>query len=241
VTAFAAQTRVELALTMRRGESLLLILGIPVLLLVFFSAVDVLPTGTDEPIEFLAPGVLSLAVMSTAMVGLGIATGFERQYRVLKRLGATPLGRPALLAAKTSSVVVVEAIQLAVLVPVALLLGWDVRWDGLAAAGLAVILGTIAFAGIGLLLAGTLRGEVNLAAANGLYLVLLLIGGVVIPLDRLPGGLEAVAKCLPSAALSEALRGALTPGLTVPGWTWVTLVAWAVLAPVVAARYFRWE
>ena len=136
---------------------------------------------------------------------------------------------------------VVEAVQVAVLVPVALLLGWDVALGRLAAAVLAVVLGTVAFAGIGLLLAGTLRGEVNLAAANGLYLVLLLIGGVVIPLDRLPGTLEALAKCLPSAALSEALRGALTPGLTVPGWTWVTLVAWAVLAPVVAARCFRWE
>ena len=108
------------------------------LLLVFFCVVDVLPTGTDDPVDFLAPGVLALAVMSTAMVGLGIATGFERQYGVLKRLGATPLGRPALLAAKTTAVVVVEAVQVAVLVPVALLLGWDVRWDGLAAAVLAV-------------------------------------------------------------------------------------------------------
>jgi ABC-2 type transport system permease protein len=241
VSALAAQTRVELALTMRRGESLLLILGIPVLLLVFFGSVDVLPTGTDEPVDFLAPGVLSLAVMSTAMVGLGIATGFERQYRVLKLLGSTPLGRPALLGAKTASVVVIEAIQVAVLVPVALLMGWDVRWNGLPAALLAVVLGTVAFAGIGLLMAGTLRGEVNLAAANGLYLVLLLVGGVVVPLDRLPGVLEAIARLLPSAALSEALRGALTPGLTVPGWTWVTLVVWAVAAPVAAARLFRWE
>ncbi len=197
---------------MRRGESLLLILGIPVLLLVFFSVVDVLPTGTDDPIDFLAPGVLSLAVMSTAMVGLGIATGFERQYRVLKRLGATPLGRPALLAAKTSSVVVVEAIQVAVLVPVALLLGWDVRWDGLAAAVLAVILGTVAFAGIGLLLAGTLRGEVNLAAANGLYLVLLLIGGVVIPLDRLPGAAGGAGEVPPVSGPVRGLARRPHPG-----------------------------
>jgi ABC-2 type transport system permease protein len=112
-----AHTKVELALTLRRGESLLLTLGIPVLLLVFFSLVDVLPTGTDDPVDFLAPGILALAVMSTAMVGLGIATGFERQYKVLKRLGTTPLGRPALLGAKTAAVVVVELLQFAVLVP----------------------------------------------------------------------------------------------------------------------------
>lgn len=237
---YAAQTRVELALTARRGESVLLTLGIPVLLLVFFSAVDVLPTGTDDPVDFLAPGVLALAVMSTAMVGLGIATGFERSYGVLKRLGATPLGRPALLAAKTTAIVGVEVVQFAILVPVAVALGWRPggRWP---LALVAVMLGTIAFAGIGLALAGRLRGEVNLAAANGLYLVLLLLGGMIVPLARLPGPLRAVARVLPAGALSDALRGTLAIGLSVPARAWVVLVAWAVAAPLVAARTFRWE
>src|SRR5439155_3081718 len=122
-TALAARTKVELVLTLRRGESVLLTLVIPILLLVFFSSVDVLPTGRKHPVDFLAPGVLALAVMSTAMVGLGIATGFERQYGVLKRLGTTPLGRPTLLAAKTTAILAVELVQVAVLVPIALALG----------------------------------------------------------------------------------------------------------------------
>jgi hypothetical protein len=118
-----AQTKAETAMTLSRGESLLLALGIPVLLLVFFSLVDVLPTGTGDPVTFLAPGILALAVMSTAMVSLAIATGFERQYLVLKRLGTTPLGRPALLTAKIASIVAVEAAQTVVLVAVAIALG----------------------------------------------------------------------------------------------------------------------
>src|SRR5438132_13110659 len=120
-----AQARAEIRMTLRRGESVLLTLGIPVLLLVFFSLVDVLPTHTDDPVDFLAPGILALAVLSTAMVGLAIATGFERSYGVLKRLGTTPLGRPALLAAKTAAILAVEVIQVAVLVAVAFALGWD--------------------------------------------------------------------------------------------------------------------
>jgi ABC-2 type transport system permease protein len=235
-----AHTKVELALTLRRGESLLLTLGIPVLLLVFFSLVDVLPTGTDDPVDFLAPGILALAVMSTAMVGLGIATGFERQYKVLKRLGTTPLGRPALLGAKTAAVVVVELLQFAVLVPIALALGWSPDAGWLAAVA-GVVLGTIAFAGLGLLLAGVLRGEVNLAAQNGLYLVLLLFGGIVFPLDQLPAALETLARLLPSSALAALLRGALTDGFATPSWSWVVLVVWAVAAPLAAARTFRWE
>ncbi|HEX2064105.1 MAG TPA: ATP-binding cassette domain-containing protein, partial [Acidimicrobiales bacterium] len=171
----AAQSRAEVGMTLRRGESLLVTLGVPVVLLGFFSLVDVLPTDTPDPVDFLAPGILALAVMSTAMVSLGIATGFERQYLVLKRLGSTPLRRGELLAAKTATVLVVEALQVALLVPLALALGW--RPDGSAPlAALAILAGTAAFAGLAMLMAGTLRAEMTLAAANGLYLVLLLLG-----------------------------------------------------------------
>lgn len=242
MTALVAQARAELTLTLRRGESVLLTLGIPVLLLVFFSLVDVLPlpAGVDDPIDFLAPGVLALAVMSTSMVNIAIATGFERQYGVLKRLGSTPLGRPRLLAAKTVSVIAVEVVQLAVLVPIALVLGWepDATWVPFL---VVVALGTVAFAGLGLLMAGTLRAELTLALANGLYLVLLLLGGMIIPLGELPGPLEAFAKLLPAAALAAGVDGTLTAGASVPGWAWATLVVWAVAAPVAAAFTFRWE
>lgn len=235
----AAQARAEILMTLRRGESVLVALGIPVMLLVFFSLVDVLPTGTDDPVDFLAPGVLALAVMSTAMVSLGIATGFERQYGVLKRLGSTPLGRPGLLAAKTITVLVVEILQLAVLVLVAFALGW--RPDGgVLPAVAAVLVGTVGFAGLGLLMAGTLRAEVTLAAANGLYLALLLLGGMVVPLTRLPDALRAVARVLPAAALSDVLHAAFGPG-AIPGRAWVVLLAWAFAAPVAAALTFRWE
>jgi ABC-2 type transport system permease protein len=230
----AAQARAEVGMTLRRGESVLLALGIPVVLLVFFSSVDVL----DVDVEFVAPGILALAVMSTAMVSLGIATGFERQYLVLKRLGTTPLGRPALLTAKTAAVLAVEVLQVVVLVGVATLLGWSPGGSPLPAGG-ALLLGTVAFAGLGLLMAGSLKAEVTLAAANGLYLVLLLLGGMVVPLDKLPGPLQAVSRVLPAGALSEAVHGAFGAG--VPGRAWAVLAAWAVAAPVAAAATFKWE
>ena len=236
-----AQARHEVTTTLRNSEQLLLTLIIPVMLLVFFSLVDVLPTGTPEPIDFLAPGILALAVMSTAMVSLGIGTGFERSYKVLKRLGATPLGRSRLVVAKIVAVVAVELVQAVVLIPVAYLLGWSPSAPNWAAAIGAVVVGTVAFAGIGLSLAGTLRGEINLAAQNGLYLVLLLLGGMVIPFAKLPGPISAIAKALPSGALADVLREALTHAGTRPGTSWAILVAWAVVTPVVAARTFRWE
>ena len=239
--ALRAQLKAELQLTLRNGEQLLLTLGIPVLLLVFFSLVDVLPTGTKDPVDFLAPGVLALAVMSTAMVSLGIGTGFERSYKVLKRLGATPLGRSRLLAAKIGAVVVVEIVQFAVLIPVAYALGWSPGSPSWLAALGGVIGGTIAFGGLGLLMAGRLRGEINLAAQNGLYLVLLLLGGMVIPFAKLPGGLRTVARSLPSGALADVLRETLAGSGDRPTTSWIVLAIWALVTPVAAARLFRWE
>jgi len=241
MSSLGTQVRTEVQLVLRNGEQLLLTLGIPVMLLVFFSVVDVLPTGTDDPIDFLAPGILALAVMSTSMVSLGIGTGFERTYQVLKRLGATPLGRGRLIAAKILSVVLVELIQLAILIPVAFALGWAPTDPNWLLALVAIVIGTIAFAGIGLSLAGRLRGEINLAAQNGIYLVLLLLGGMVIPFDELPAALQAVARLLPSGALADVLRESLTQAGDRPGTSWIVLAAWALVSPLVARRLFRFE
>lgn len=239
-----AQLRAEVAMTLRRGESLLLALGIPVILLVFFSAVDVVPMEVapgEKRVQFLAPGILALAVMSSAMVGLAIATAFERQYGVLKRIGTTPLGRSRLMLAKIGATVAVEIVQFVVLVGVALLLGWKVTVGGLAGAVAAVVLGTAAFSGLGLTMAGRLRAEAVLAAANGLYLVLLLVSGMVFALSRMPSWAQTAARWLPSTALADVLRALLTTETSVPGRAWLVLGLWAVLAPALAARLFRWE
>ena len=236
--ALLAHLRLELALLARNGESLLLTLGIPVLLLVFFAKVDVLPID-GAPIAFLAPGVLALAVLSSALVNLAISTSFEREHGVLKRLGATPLGRPRLLAAKTLAILAVEVVQVAVLWLLALVLGWHPAPT--LGFGAAIVLGTVACAGLGLCLAGSLKALVTLAAANGLYLVLLLLSGMVIPLDELPTAVRSLARALPSGALAEAVRGSLTTGGSVPGRAWLVLLGWAIGSPLLATRLFRWE
>lgn len=242
MTALLAQTRTEVLMTLRRGESALLAIGIPVVLLAFFSIVDVLPQpeDVDEAVDFLFPGILALAVMSTAMVSLAIATGFERQYLVLKRLGATPLGRPRLLGAKTISILLVEVVQFVVLFAEASLLGWDVRDARVLPAVGAVLLASVGFAGVGMLLAGALPALTTLAAANGLYILLLLLSGMLIPIERLPGWVQGVARALPSGALADLLHASLRAG-DLPVRAWVVLGAWAVIGPVAAALTFRWE
>ncbi|NDZ79431.1 ABC transporter permease [Streptomyces sp. SID10853] len=236
----AAQTAFETKMLLRNGEQLLLTVIIPSLLLVLFSAVDIVDTGAGKSVDFLAPGVLALAVMSTAFTGQAIATGFERRYGVLKRLGASPLPRWALMTSKTLSVIVTEVLQVVLLTVIALLLGWSPHGNPFAVL-LLLVLGTAAFSGLGLLMAGTLKAEATLAAANLVFLLLLVGGGVIVPMDKFPGGVRSVLELLPVSALSDGLRDVLQHGASMP-WGDLGIVAvWAVLGLGAAARYFRWE
>ena len=180
---FRSQLRQELTVMARNGEQLLLLVVVPVILLIFFSQTDFLTTESENKIDFLMPGILGLAVMSTAMVSLGIATGFERSYGVLKRLGTTPLGTRRLVLAKVAAICVIEIAQLVLLIFVGQLLGWNPNQINLAQVLVLLLVGTSCFAGIGLILAGRLRAEINLAAQNGLYLALLLLGGIFVSND----------------------------------------------------------
>ncbi|MGW0607083.1 ABC transporter permease [Streptomyces sp. NPDC002644] len=236
----AAQAALETRMLLRNGEQLLLTVVIPTLLLVLFSSVDVVDTGEGRAVDFLAPGVLALAVMSTAFTGQAIATGFERRYGVLKRLAASPLPRWGLMTAKTLSVLVTEVLQIVLLTVIAFALGWSPRGNPLTVL-LLLVLGTAAFSGLGLLMAGTLKAEATLAAANLVFLLLLVGGGVVVPLEKFPEAAQAVLGLLPISALSGGLRDVLQDGAGVPWANLGVLAAWAAAGLAAAGRFFRWE
>ena len=245
MNAFVAQARAELLMTLRRGESLLLAVIIPVFALVGFSSIHIVNTGPGKSIDFLTPGILALAVMSTSMVSLSIATGFERYYGALKRLGSTPLGRPRLIAAKTAAILFVEIIQGVILVAVGLLLGWHVHAGtnhlGIIAALGAWLLASIGFAGIGLFMAGRLSAFLILGLANAFWFVMLLVSGMIAPLSTLPSWLASISKALPSTALSQAFHSALGTQTSVSLHVWLVLAIWALGSCTIAAMTFRWE
>jgi ABC-2 type transport system permease protein len=236
----AAQTGMEFRLQLRNGEQVGLTLVIPLLLLFFFNLPLLYSLGVTRRIEFVVPSILALAVMSAAFTGLAIGTGFERKYAVLKRLGATALPRGVLVGGKALSVLLLELVQVALIAALGFALAWHPHGDPLFAV-LLVVLGTAAFAGLGLLLAGTVRAEVTLAAANLVWLVLLFAGGIAIPLAKYPHAVARVLQYLPSAALSDGLHRVLQNGAGIPVHDLITLVVWAALALPAAARWFRWE
>jgi ABC-2 type transport system permease protein len=237
-----ALTLNELRLAARRAESLLVTFVIPAGVLLVFSAFDTGGgTAAGNPVDRMLPGSIALAVIAASMVSLAIATGFERAYGVIKRLGGSPAGASAVVASKTAAVIVVEAIQVVLLLVIALLLGWTAGPGvSLPLVAVGLVAGTVAFAGLGLFMAGTLRAEATLALTNLLFLVSLVLGGIVLPLDRLPGPVATIASGLPPATLTQVL----TIGLGGPGDATeplILLAAWAVVFAILAARRFRWD
>ncbi|MFF4043258.1 ABC transporter permease [Streptomyces sp. NPDC001816] len=239
----AAQAALETRMLLRNGEQLLLTVVIPTLLLVLFSSVDIVDTGKGRAVDFLAPGILALAVMSTAFTGQAIATGFERRYGVLKRLASSPLPRWGLMTAKTASVLVTEVLQVILLTVIAFALGWSPHRAGTSvlAVLLLLTLGTAAFSGLGLLMAGTLKAEATLAAANLVFLLLLVGGGVIVPLDKFGSAGQHILGLLPISALSDGLRDVLQHGAGMPWGDLGILAVWGVVGLAAAGRFFRWE
>lgn len=233
-----AQAAIEARLLLRNGEQVLLALVIPVVVLVGGVLAGRRLDLASLHVGTLAPGVLALAVLSTSFTSLAIATGYERSYGLLKRLGVTPLPRTGLLLGKAGALLVVEVLQVAVLTAVGLTLGWRPDPWGFAVFVPVALIGTLALAALGLLLAGTLRAEATLAVANLVYLLLLAGGAVVLPRESYGAAAPALA-LLPSAALGDATRAALAPSVDVGALA--VLLVWAGLGSALCARFFRWE
>jgi ABC-2 type transport system permease protein len=235
-----AQTRFEAGTLLRNGEQLLVAIILPAMALVGLALSQVPSLGPGRRIDVAVPGVLALAVISTAFTGQAISTAFDRRYGVLRLLGVSPLGRSGLLIAKALAVLTIELLQLIVIGALGLALGWHPQWLGLLPAGLLVLVGTWAFVALALLLAGTLRAEGVLALANLIWVLLLGLGGVIVPPSQLPAALSHVAALLPSGALGNGLREAFIEGrlAVIP---LLVLVVWGGVATYLASRTFRWS
>lgn len=238
------QGRYETMAMLRNGEQLMLNIIFPVMALIalrFTGLIDEYANSVGvSRMDAAVPGVLALCVISTALSGQGIATGFDRRYGVLRFLATTPLGRNGLIMGKCIAVLVVVAIQFMLVAVLGYGLGW--RPDAIAVSRsiITMIMGAGAFTALGLLIAGTVRAEATLAIVNIAWVILAGAGGVVFPLKSFPDWYAAVVAWSPSAALGDALRGNFIQHQWLADPHWV-LIVWTVVIGFIASRKFKWS
>jgi len=238
------QGRYETMAMLRNGEQLMLNIIFPVMALIalrFTGLIDEYANSVGvSRMDAAVPGVLALCVISTALSGQGIATGFDRRYGVLRFLATTPLGRNGLIMGKCIAVLVVVAIQFTLVAALGYGLGW--RPDAIAVSRsiITMLMGAGAFTALGLLIAGTVRAEATLAIVNIAWVILAGAGGVVFPLKSFPDWYAGIVAWSPSAALGDALRGNFIQHQWLADPHWV-LIVWTVVIGFVASRKFKWS
>jgi ABC-2 type transport system permease protein len=203
--------------------------------------------GTREGIPastYLIAGLITYAVANTALGGLAITLVIRREYGILKRLRSTPLPARLYLAAVVISLMLIVALQSATVVALGVLLYDAALPSEPLSFGLAVAVGAIAFAGLGLAAAAMIRSaEAVAAVVNVIVLPMSFLSGSFGETDNLPRALEIVADVLPLKYLIELVLATYVDGEQ--AWDHlgaiVVLAIWGAAGYLVAHARFGWE
>lgn len=195
-------------------------------------------------IDWVIPGLIGLNVMSTGLWGIGFGLVNMRQKKQLKRLVATPMRREEFLVSQ----ILARLTFLLLEVPPIMLFAWlvfDVRVEGsLLAALFVILLGTIAFSGLGLLASTRARTIEGISGImNVIMLPMFILSGVFFSARRFPDVMQPVIQILPLTALNDALRAVYNEGLpltAVPA-EMLILTLWAIGTTGLALPLFRWR
>jgi ABC-2 type transport system permease protein len=195
-------------------------------------------------IDFLLPGMIGMGLMGGGLWGVGFVVVDMRMRKLLKRFLATPMRKADFLLGVMCSRLLFTLGDVAVL----LLFGYfvfDVRTQGsyFDLAG-AVLLGSAAFAGIGLLVAS--RAETLETVSGLMNLVMLpmwILSGVFFSSERFPEEVQPLINLLPLTALNQLLRGIILEGRSLLAlWPQAALLGvYAVATFSVGLRVFRWR
>jgi ABC-type multidrug transport system permease subunit len=203
--------------------------------------------AVDEPggryIDFLVPGLLGMSLMGGGLWGVGFVIVDMRIRKLLKRFLATPMRRTDFLAGIMISRILFIIPEVLIILLFARFAFGVVIYGNLLSLVFLILLGSIAFAGVGLLVASraqtleTVSGLMNLV-----MLPMWLLSGVFFSSDRFPGVLQPLIKALPLTLLIDALRGVMLEAASLTSlWVEIAgLFAWGAITFVLALRWFRW-
>jgi ABC-2 type transport system permease protein len=195
-------------------------------------------------IDFLIPGLLGMNLMGSGLWGVGFSVVQARSKRLLKRLIATPMRRSDYLLAYVFSRLAFLVIEIAALVGFGwLMFGVGVR-GSIAALACVTVLGALAFAGLGLLIASRARTVEGVSGLMNLVMLpMWILSGTFFSYARFPDAMQPVVRALPLTALNDALRGVMIDGasLAAERGALAVIAAWGLVSFAVALRIFRWR
>ena len=193
--------------------------------------------------DYLLAGTLGYGVIATAFAGLAIVIVIRREEGILKRLRSTPLPAPTYLTAVLATTLVAFLVQAVCIVALGMAV-FDAAFPRrIVSLAVALVLGAISFAALGVGLTGLVRrAEGASAVVNAIYFPMLFISGSFFERDAFPSVLQAVANVLPLTYFIKLVTDIMLRGAEIwdrPGDVAV-LGAWGIAGTILAMRRFRW-
>jgi ABC-2 type transport system permease protein len=237
-------------LFLRNPFSAFFSLAFPVMFLLLFGSLlgggRIEELGNIRYIQFLVPGMLAFAVISTCYTGLVTGVAINRDEGLLKRVRGTPLPPWVYISARILSAVWFSVISAVVMVLVAVLL-FHVEVIGrmLPAAAVTLLLGAACFCALGMAVAAVIpNGEAAPVIANFTFFPVAFVSDLFFPTAGAPAWVATVGSIFPVKHFALALGDTFNPLVRGSGFAWGhlgMLVLWGVVGVVVAVRFFRWE
>lgn len=221
----------------------------PLMLLVLFTAIF----GNDEieglgitTAQYFTPGLAVFAAVSATYTNLAIGTAIARDNGILKRIRGTPIPPWAYIAGRVASAVYLAFIAMVLMMAAGVVFyGVQIIARTLPAALVTFVVGVSCFAALGMLVAAVSpNGDATPAITNATLLPVAFISNIFFPLDDPPRWMEIAGDFFPLKAFAESFRDVFDPNLTGAQFNWAQLgymLLWAVVAGVLAVRFFRWE
>jgi ABC-2 type transport system permease protein len=244
------QVRAQNKLFLRNPFSAFFSLAFPVMFLLLFGSLNgsgrIPELNNIRYIQFLAPGMVAFAVISTCYTGLVTGVAINRDEGLLKRVRGTPLPPWVYISARILSAVWFSVVSAVLMVVVAVLL-FNVEVIGrmLPAAVVTLLLGAACFCSLGMAVAAVIpNGEAAPVIANFTFFPVAFVSDLFFPTAGAPAWVGTVGSIFPIKHFAVALEGTFNPFVPGSGFQWGHLgvmVLWMVVGVVVAVRFFRWE
>jgi ABC-2 type transport system permease protein len=244
------QVRAQNKLFLRNPFAAFFSLAFPLMFLLLFGSLNgsqrIEELGNIRYIQFLAPGMLAFAVISTCYTGLATGVAINRDEGVLKRVRGTPLPPWIYIASRILSSMWFSLVSAVVMVTAGVaLFHLEVIGRMLPAAVVTLLLGAACFCALGMAVAAIIpNGEAAPVVANFTFFPIAFVSDLFFPTAGAPAWVSAVGAIFPVKHFAKALEATFNPLVQGNGFQWGhlgMLVLWMAAGVVVAVRYFRWE
>ena len=208
-------------------------------------AVQLQATKTQDSryIDYLVPSILAMSLMQLGLYA-AVTVVTQRENKLLRRLGATPLPRSTLVGAQVAQRVIMSFMQAVILIAVGkLFFNVDFTRDLPALLGF-IVLGTLAFTALGFMVGAIApNAESAMPIVQFIALPMLFLSGIFFPVDATPAFLGPIIRIMPLTYLADAVRQSTVNAAAVaPLWADAAILCgWLVVAFAVSVRVFRWE